>query len=403
MTTRRANRLASETSPYLLQHAHNPVDWYPWGPEAIDRAKADDKPILLSIGYAACHWCHVMERESFEDEDTAALMNEHFVSIKVDREERPDLDAIYMDAAQAMTGSGGWPLTAFLTPGRPAVLRRHVLPAGAAARPAVVPPGADGHRAGVDRAARRGRDAGDEDRRAHRAGRVAERLARTADGRDHPDGVLASAPGVRRRARRLRRRAEVPAADDARVRPAMRGARLGARGDDRHDHARSHGRRRDLRPPRRRVRALLDGRVVARAALREDALRQRAARAAVHAGVAGDAGRPLPARGDRDARVPAPRDAARRGRVLLVAGRGQRGRRGEVLRVVVGRARDARRAGRCRVLRRDARGQLGRDERAVASARHGRRRGGARVVRRRAHAPRWRTLGRCCSRSASGA
>jgi uncharacterized protein len=120
MTTPRANRLATETSPYLLQHAHNPVDWYPWGAEAIDKATAEDKPILLSIGYAACHWCHVMERESFEDDDTAALMNEHFVSIKVDREERPDLDAIYMDAAQAMTGSGGWPLTAFLTPdGKP--------------------------------------------------------------------------------------------------------------------------------------------------------------------------------------------------------------------------------------------------------------------------------------------
>ena len=116
MATARANRLAGETSPYLLQHAHNPVDWYPWGPEAISRAKAEDRPILVSIGYAACHWCHVMERESFEDEATAALMNEHFVCIKVDREERPDLDAIYMDAAQAMTGSGGWPLTAFLTP-----------------------------------------------------------------------------------------------------------------------------------------------------------------------------------------------------------------------------------------------------------------------------------------------
>jgi uncharacterized protein YyaL (SSP411 family) len=117
---RRANRLAGETSPYLLQHAHNPVDWYPWGPEALERARAEDRPILLSIGYAACHWCHVMERESFEDDGTAALMNEHFVSIKVDREERPDLDAIYMDAAQAMTGSGGWPLTAFLTPdGKP--------------------------------------------------------------------------------------------------------------------------------------------------------------------------------------------------------------------------------------------------------------------------------------------
>jgi hypothetical protein len=114
------NRLAGETSPYLLQHAGNPVDWYPWGEEALERARQQDKPILLSIGYAACHWCHVMERESFEDPDTAALMNEHFVSIKVDREERPDLDAIYMDAVQAMTGHGGWPLTAFLLPdGRP--------------------------------------------------------------------------------------------------------------------------------------------------------------------------------------------------------------------------------------------------------------------------------------------
>ena len=111
-----ANRLAGETSPYLLQHAHNPVDWYPWGPEALERARREDKPILLSVGYAACHWCHVMERESFEDPDTAALMNEHFVTIKVDREERPDVDAIYMDAVQAMTGSGGWPMTVFLTP-----------------------------------------------------------------------------------------------------------------------------------------------------------------------------------------------------------------------------------------------------------------------------------------------
>jgi uncharacterized protein YyaL (SSP411 family) len=112
----RENRLAGETSPYLLQHAHNPVDWYPWGEEALTRARDEDRPILLSIGYAACHWCHVMERESFEDEATAWLMNEHFVSIKVDREERPDLDGIYMDAVQAMTGSGGWPMTVFLAP-----------------------------------------------------------------------------------------------------------------------------------------------------------------------------------------------------------------------------------------------------------------------------------------------
>ncbi|MGI9625862.1 MAG: thioredoxin domain-containing protein, partial [Longimicrobiales bacterium] len=111
-----ANRLAQETSPYLLQHAENPVDWYPWGPEALEKARADDRPILLSIGYSACHWCHVMERESFEDESTAALMNNDFVNIKVDREERPDLDSVYMKAVQAMSGQGGWPLTAFLTP-----------------------------------------------------------------------------------------------------------------------------------------------------------------------------------------------------------------------------------------------------------------------------------------------
>ncbi len=111
-----ANRLGLETSPYLLQHAHNPVDWFPWGPAALSRSRSEGKPILLSIGYAACHWCHVMERESFEDAAIAALMNEHFVCIKVDREERPDLDAIYMQATQAMTGHGGWPMTVFLTP-----------------------------------------------------------------------------------------------------------------------------------------------------------------------------------------------------------------------------------------------------------------------------------------------
>ncbi len=110
------NRLAEETSPYLLQHADNPVDWYPWGEEALARARDEDRPILLSIGYAACHWCHVMEHESFEDAATAALMNEHCVNVKVDREERPDLDAVYMDAVVAITGQGGWPMTVFLTP-----------------------------------------------------------------------------------------------------------------------------------------------------------------------------------------------------------------------------------------------------------------------------------------------
>src|SRR4051795_1142464 len=110
------NRLASETSPYLLQHAHNPVDWYAWGDDALAAAGERDVPILLSIGYSACHWCHVMERESFEDEETAALMNELFVNVKVDREERPDVDALYMEAVQAMTGHGGWPLNVFVTP-----------------------------------------------------------------------------------------------------------------------------------------------------------------------------------------------------------------------------------------------------------------------------------------------
>ncbi len=110
------NRLAQETSPYLLQHADNPVDWYPWGEEALARAREEDKPILLSVGYAACHWCHVMEHESFEDERTAALMNEYFVPVKVDREERPDVDSVYMDAVVSLTGHGGWPMTVFLTP-----------------------------------------------------------------------------------------------------------------------------------------------------------------------------------------------------------------------------------------------------------------------------------------------
>ena len=110
------NRLADETSPYLLQHAHNPVDWYPWGEEAFERARKEDKPIFLSIGYSTCHWCHVMEHESFENEDVAKIMNEHFVSIKVDREQRPDIDQIYMNAVVMMAGSGGWPLSIFLTP-----------------------------------------------------------------------------------------------------------------------------------------------------------------------------------------------------------------------------------------------------------------------------------------------
>ena len=129
------NRLAHEKSPYLLQHAHNPVDWFAWGGEAFEKARAENRPIFLSIGYSTCHWCHVMERESFEDEKVAAFLNRHFVSIKVDREERPDVDKIYMTFVQATTGSGGWPLNVFLTPELEAVFRRHLFPAGQSPRP----------------------------------------------------------------------------------------------------------------------------------------------------------------------------------------------------------------------------------------------------------------------------
>ena len=273
-----ANRLAGETSPYLLQHAHNPVDWYPWGPEALERARALDRPIFLSIGYAACHWCHVMERESFEDPATAAFLNEHFVAIKVDREERPDLDAVYMAAVQAMTGSGGWPMSVFLTPdGRPFYggtyfpnTRRHGMPAFLDVL------------AGVAEAWRERRPEVEQSAAAltaHVGGRVrlpddeatldADLLA-TAVGAieaefDAANGGWGSAPKFPQPMTIdfLLRRA---AAGDARALPIARRA-LDADGGRRH-----------LRPARRRLRPLLDGCRVARAALREDALRQRPAR-----------------------------------------------------------------------------------------------------------------------------
>ncbi len=130
------NRLAGEKSPYLLQHARNPVDWYPWGPAAFEKARAEDKPLLVSIGYATCHWCHVMERESFEDPAVAALMNRELVCVKVDREERPDVDRVHMTALQALTGQGGWPLNMFLTPeGKPFLGGTYFPPADRGGRP----------------------------------------------------------------------------------------------------------------------------------------------------------------------------------------------------------------------------------------------------------------------------
>ncbi len=217
------NRLAHEASPYLKQHADNPVDWYPWGDEALARAKREDKPILLSIGYSACHWCHVMEHESFEDASIAALMNEHFVSVKVDREERPDLDQIYQLAVQLLGRSGGWPLTVFLTPDqRPFFagtyfppVDRHGMPGFARILEAV----ADAYRnkrSDIDLQAKEIADA---------IGQVAKpaRSDGAKSGDLAPD-VLAKCAAklsraIRRRARRLRLAPEIPEHDEPR-RPA---------------------------------------------------------------------------------------------------------------------------------------------------------------------------------------
>ena len=235
------NRLADETSPYLLQHKDNPVAWQPWGERALAEARERDVPLLVSIGYSACHWCHVMEHESFEDPDVAAYMNEHFVCVKVDREERPDVDAIYMDAVQAMTGHGGWPLNAFATPEQvPFYAGTYFPPVG--------PPGP----AGLETAAggdRRGVDASGARRSSSRASgssstSASARASSPIRARRSPACSATAVAGDRRprgpRRRRLRRRAEVPAGvarsscccarDGDAVRPALRALRAMARG-----------------------------------------------------------------------------------------------------------------------------------------------------------------------------
>ena len=205
------NALAHETSPYLLQHRDNPVDWLPWGDEALRRAREQDRPLLVSIGYSSCHWCHVMERESFEDPETAALMNERFVCVKVDREERPDVDALYMDAVQAMTGHGGWPLNVFLTPEQAPFY-------GGTYFPPEPRQGMPSWRQVLGAVA----DAWDTQREEIRAQgeQVAPRLAGGAllapseqplDGAALDDAVAEPAHELRQRPRRLGRRAEVPA------------------------------------------------------------------------------------------------------------------------------------------------------------------------------------------------
>ncbi len=271
---RPTNRLAAEKSPYLLQHARNPVDWYPWGQEAFDKARAEKKPILLSIGYSTCHWCHVMERESFEDEKTAALLREHFVSIKVDREERPDVDRIYMGFVQLTTGGGGWPLNVFLTPDlKPFYGGTYFPPEPKHGRPSF--------RQLLGRVAELWKDRrGDVEESAQditaRLQSMAEHdpsNAFPAGGRelhgamqaflhefDPAHGGFGDAPKFPRP-----QPAVVPAARGAAV---QRGA--GAAGGV--VHVRADGGRGHERPAWRRVRALLRGRALAGAALREDAV-----------------------------------------------------------------------------------------------------------------------------------
>src|SRR4051794_40664890 len=355
------NALARETSPYLLQHKDNPVDWLPWGEEALRRAREHDRPLLVSIGYSACHWCHVMERESFEDPQTAALMNERFVCVKVDREERPDVDALYMEAVQAMTGHGGWPLNVFVTP-------EQVPFYGGTYFPPEPRQGMPSWRQVLGAVAEAWQTRNDEIR--GQGERMAQRLQGGAllEPSDEPmteaaldeavaalrssfdsvnggggggpqvpppagGGVL---PPPRGRAGELLpppargavgRRAEVPRDVGDRVPAAPR------RAADVALHPAGDGVGRHLRPGRRRLRAVRRRRDLDGAALREDALRQRAARPRLPARLAG-VGRLGPAaHGRGDARVGAARDARARGRLPQRARRRLGGRRGQVLRL----------------------------------------------------------------------
>ena len=279
------NRLADETSPYLIQHRDNPVHWRPWGEAALAEARETGKPILLSVGYAACHWCHVMAHESFEDAATAQLMNELFVNIKVDREERPDLDAIYQEALALMGEQGGWPLTIFLTPaGEPFWGGTYFPPEPRYGRPGfkeVLRDLAEIYRDKRDKVTRNTRRAG---RRAAPARVPGAARGRRRPARGSRDGwcrkstrsmaASAALPNSRRR-----RSSSCCGAGLSRGEPGASG-----RGDA---DARPHVPRRHLRPSRRRLRALLDRSALARAAFREDALRQRADDRAAGTGLAG--------------------------------------------------------------------------------------------------------------------
>ena len=281
------NRLANEQSPYLLQHANNPVDWYPWGAEAFEAARASGKPIFLSIGYATCHWCHVMERESFENEGVAKVLNDLFVSIKVDREERPDVDRVYMTFVQATTGSGGWPMSVWLTPDlQPFFGGTYFPPSSQWGRPGFVDVLTE-----IGRAWR-------EDRLkvVKSAAEIVDRLALLARGQDDrrtpgedaldQDAQPVSAV-VRHASRRFWRRAEVSASERVVVPAAgVRAHRQRRRAGHGGANAQGDGARRHARSHRRRLSSLLGRRQLAGAALREDALRPGADRAGVPRGVA---------------------------------------------------------------------------------------------------------------------
>src|SRR4029077_16038422 len=401
------NRLARETSPYLLQHKHNPVAWWPWGPDALAEAQRANKPILLSVGYAACHWCHVMAHESFEDEATAAVMNELFVNIKVDREERPDIDQIYMNALHLLGEQGGWPLTMFLTPAGEPVWGGTYFPKQARYRRAAFRSQSDLHEraASVGRAGRLAAhdvpDAGGRagvgrhvfpetsalrPRRVHRrAGRDRAAVSRRAgshlkdplraDGAARREGAAGRQGGGRaRRARprgerrracdrhaawRLARRAEVSPMRAVRVAVARGRASAGGGGRDAHRRAglflaraalaRAHLRGRHLRSPRRRFLALFGRRALARAALREDAVRQRAAPGAAGARPCAHRAPAVPRARGRNRRLACARDDDGRGRVLGLARCGFGGRGGEVLCLVAGRDRAGARGAGCDV------------------------------------------------------
>ena len=319
------NRLAQETSPYLLQHADNPVDWYPWGEEALSRARDEDRPILLSIGYAACHWCHVMEHESFEDASTAAAMNERFVNVKVDREERPDLDAVYMEAVVALSGHGGWPMTVFLTPdGEPFY--------GGTYYPPEPRHGMPSFRQVLDSIAEAWRERRDDVSRA--AAQLVEAVRHSAELRPSNDPLADFVLGAAERNLAatfepthggwgrapkfpnapaleflLRREGDAARAMVVKTLDEMAaGGMYDLLGGGFHRYS-------------------VDDRWL-RAALREDALRQRAAGGGVSPRLAGDRHRPLPRDRWRDDRVHAARAAAARGRARVGTGRRHGRRRG---------------------------------------------------------------------------